>query len=105
MQMTELSSWLANPTKENYFMFLELKSLLSKVVKSDGNTDELVSRITLLYEKAKSLKIESSSAKKTIEQFLLDGRFALYGDTDTVGASYQDTYEKIAKMIGIEPTE
>jgi len=103
-QTAEFSSWLMNPSKKNHLMFLELRWLLSKVVKSNGNTDELVARIAKLYEIAKSLDTETSSAGKIIEQFLLDGHFALYGDMDNVGASYQDTYEKIARMIGIEPT-
>lgn len=48
--------------------------------------------------------MESSSAKKTIEKFLLDGRFALYGNISDIDDGYQETYENIAKMIGIEKT-
>ncbi len=43
------------------------------------------------------MNIEGASAKKTIEQFLLDGRFALYGGA--TNARYQDIYEAIAQMI------
>lgn len=97
--------WLTNPTKKNYFMLLELKYLLAQVVKSsDSKTDEMIARIGTIYENAKTLQMESSTAKKTIEQFLLDGRFALYGNGNGIGSDYANTYEKIAQMIGIEPT-
>jgi len=108
---SESSDWLYNPSKKNFFMLLELKQLLSEVVKSEDGSDSLVKRIAVLYSTAKDLHLgtEASkntlSAKETIEKFLLDGRFALYGNVADVGKGYQDTYEKIAKMIGIEPTQ
>lgn len=107
---TEDSGWLKNPSKKNFFMLLELRQLLSEVVKTDGGSTSLVRRIATLYESAKDLNIDqfsewTQSAKETIETFLLDGRFALYGDVGDVGKGYQETYESIAKMIGIEPTE
>lgn len=108
---TESSDWLYNPSKKNFFMLLELKQLLSEVVKTEDGSDSLVKRISTLYSTAKNLNLGTEpsqntlSAKETIEKFLLDGRFALYGNVGGVGKGYQDTYEKIAKMIGIEPTQ
>ncbi len=46
--------------------------------------------------------MESSTAKQTIEQFLLDGRFAVFGGV--AGPKYQDIYDAIAQMIGVEAT-
>lgn len=96
------SNWLMNPAKKNHLMLMELKYLLSQVVRSKSSATNIVPRIGEIYENAKALKMESSTAKKAIEKFLLDGRFALYGNTSDIGGGYQDTYEKIAKLIGIE---
>ncbi len=99
---TVASDWLFNPSKKNHIMLLELKDLLSQVIRSKTDKKAIVRRIWEIYQNAKELKLESSSAKKTIEKFLLDGRFALYGNISDIDAGYQETYENIAKMIGIE---
>ena len=101
---TQASEWMLNPAKRNHLMLLELKSLLSHIVTLKGTSKSNVDRIAEIYRDAKSLKMESSTAKKTIEQFLLDGRFALYGNISEVGKGYQENYEKIAQMIGITPS-
>ncbi len=98
------SGWMINPSKRNHLMLLELKTLLSQIVNMKTSSRAIVERVAELYTNAKSLKLESSTAKKTIEQFLLDGRFALYGNISDVGKGYQENYEDIAKMIGITPT-
>ena len=103
------SNWLRNPSKKNHLMLLELKYLLSQILRtkersSDGQ-DVNIRRIGEIYKNALTLKMESSTAKKTIEQFLLDGRFALYGNTTGIGQWYQETYMDIARIIGIEPAE
>jgi hypothetical protein len=103
------SNWLKNPSKKNHLMLLELKYLLSQILrtkeKSTDGQDVNIRRIGEIYKNALSLKMESSTAKKTIEQFLLDGRFALYGNTTGMGQWYQETYMEIARIIGIEPAE
>ena len=63
----------------------------------------MIEKIGTLYKQASSLNLRDSSAKALVEQFLLDGRFALYGGTSN--AKYQQTYEDIAKIIGIERTD
>ena len=101
---TVASDWLINPSKKNHIMLLELKGLLSQVIRTKKDKKTIVNRIWEIYQNAKALKMESSSAKKTIEKFLLDGRFALYGNISDIDDGYQETYENIAKMIGIEKT-
>lgn len=96
------STWLINPSKRNHNMLLELSSLLSKAVNANSDPDALVAKIWRLYEQAKGLNIADSTAKILVEQFLLDGRFALYAGV--ANSKYQSTYESIAKIIGIEPT-
>lgn len=94
------SSLLYNPSKKNHQMLLELSGLLSQAVDPNANLSDLVGKIGTIYNNAKGLNLEGATAKKTIEQFLLDGRFALYsGSTKT---RYQEIYESIAKLIGIQ---
>ncbi len=94
------SVWLLNPAKINHQMLLELSGLLSQVVDAKGNMNDLVAKIGNIYNVTKDMNLEWPSAKKTIEQFLLDGRFALYGGA--TNTQYQEIYESIAKMIGIQ---
>ncbi len=103
-QAVQYSEWVMNPSKRNHLMLLELKGLLSQLVRGKKSTASVVRRVGEIYNSAKSLKIEWSTAKKTIEQFLLDGRFALYGDLNNIGLWYQENYEAIARIIGITPT-
>ena len=98
----EQSTWLLNPSKKNHNLLLELSALLSKAVNSNTDPEILVPKIGRLYNQAKWLNIEQSTAKTLVEQFLLDGRFALYAGVSN--SKYQYTYESIAKIIGIEPT-
>ena len=81
-------------------MLLELSGLLSQIVDAKWNLESLVSKIGNIYNVTKNINLEGPSAKKTIEQFLLDGRFALYGGA--TNTQYQEIYESIAKMIGIQ---
>ncbi len=97
-----VSPFLLNPSKQNHNMLTQLSALLSRAVDPSANSDNLVINIGKLYEEAKKLNIEDGTAKMVVEQFLLDGRFALYGWV--ANSRYQEIYESIAKMIGIEPT-
>ena len=98
----DVSSLQINPTKNDYSKLTELKFLLSRAVDSAGASTDLVKKIWRAYNEAKDLKISNSNARSIVEQFLLDGRFALYGGI--VNSRYQETYESIAQIIGIQPT-
>jgi hypothetical protein len=93
----EQSKLLLNPSKKDHIRLLELSSLLAKAVDPAGTSSDLVSKIGRAYNDTKDLKLSSSSAKSLVEQFLLDGRFALYGGV--ANSKYQDTYEAIAEII------
>jgi hypothetical protein len=67
-----------NPSKRDHTLLLELSNLLSCALQPNAGS-ELVKKIGKVYNDTKDLKISSSSAKSVVEQFLLDGRFALYG--------------------------
>lgn len=96
------NSLLINPSKKNHNMLVELSALLSRALSTWANSENLVTNIGRLYEQAKLLTIQDNTARTVVEQFLLDGRFALYGGL--ANSRYQWIYESIAKMIGIEPT-
>jgi hypothetical protein len=97
------SQWLLNPSKKNHNMLVELSFLLSKALDSNTNSDTIIGKIGTLYKQASNLNIRDSTAKSLVEQFLLDGRFAQYGGS--VSPKYQETYESIARIIGIERTD
>ena len=99
----DVSKWLLNPSKKNHNMLLELSSLLARALDNNAVSDDIIGKIGVLYKQASTLNIKDSSAKSLVEQFLLDGRFALYGGT--ANSKYQQTYEQIAKMIGIERSD
>lgn len=98
---TSQSTWLINPSKKNHNMLLRLSELLTQVI-SQQDTQKQITEISKIYNQAKNLKLKDATAKWLVEQFLLDGRFAVYGWAAT--DKYQDTYEEIAKMIGIHAT-
>lgn len=99
---TTESSWLINPSKKNHNMLLRLSELLTQVI-SQQDTQKQITEISKIYNQAKNLKLKDATAKWLVEQFLLDGRFAVYGGV--ANNKYQDTYEEIARMIGIHATD
>ncbi len=96
------SSLLINPSKRDHTRLLELSSLLAKAVDPTGASTDLVKKIGRAYNDTKDLKLTTSSAKSLVEQFLLDGRFALYWGV--ANSKYQETYESIAEIIWIRQT-
>lgn len=98
----DTSSLLINPSKKDNAKLRELQSLLARAVDTAGASSDLVKQIGKTYMDAKDLKMTNSNAKSIVEQFLLDGRFALYGGI--ANSNYQETYESIAQIIGIQKT-
>jgi hypothetical protein len=97
------SPWLMNPSKKNHNMLVELSFLLSKALDNNSNSEAIIGKIGTLYKQASLLNLRDATAKSLVEQFLLDGRFAQYGGS--VSPKYQETYENIARIIGIERTD
>lgn len=95
------NAWLLNPSKKNHNMLLQLSYSLSRVISSSASdTSGEAKKISAMYKEASGLKLKSATAKTLIEEFLLDGRYALYaGDADK---KLQDAYEEIATLIGVQ---
>lgn len=92
------SSWLINPSKKNHNMLLRLSELLTQVIGQQDSKNQ-IAEISKIYDQAKKLNLKDATAKWLVEQFLLDWRFAVYGGV--ANSKYQDSYEEIARMIGI----
>jgi hypothetical protein len=93
--------WLKNPSKVNHFLLLDLKATLSQWLQSQTNIDTFTQKIQSIREKAETLAI-GNSVEKTFQQFLTDGRFALFGTS--VSANYEKIYKDVALIVGIAPS-
>lgn len=100
---TDESKWLFNPSKKNHNLLIELSTLLASVIDSRADNTEKIEKIAELYNKTKTLNLKESTARSLVEQFLLDGRFAQYSGNSRQW--YQQLYEEIARLIGIERTD
>lgn len=98
-QSSTESSWLFNPSKKNHDMLFRLSELLSRVM-TQKDSEKQITEISKIYNEAKNLKIKDATAKWLVEQFLLDGRFEVYGWV--ANSKYQLFYEEIGELIGIK---
>lgn len=98
-QTSTESPWLMNPSKKNHNMLLKLSELLTQVI-SQQDSQKQITEIWKIYTQAKNLKLKDATAKGLVEQFLLDGRFAVYWGI--ANSKYQQNYEEIAELIGIK---
>ncbi|GAB0174988.1 MAG: hypothetical protein HHAS10_08670 [Candidatus Altimarinota bacterium] len=93
------SQWLLNPSKKDHNMLVRLSELLSHVI-TKKDSERQITEISKIYNEAKNLKLKDATAKGLVEQFLLDGRFEVYGGV--ANSKYQAFYEQIGELIGIK---
>lgn len=100
---TELDAWLYNPSKKNHFLLQELNGVLSDALRPSSTLDkaDFIARVTEIYNHSQSLAL-GNSVQLTLEQFLTDGRFALFGGT-TVNKDFPDIYKSVSEIVGIAP--
>jgi hypothetical protein len=96
--------WVVNPGKKNYYSVNQLKWLLAQTLRTDQQTDKkrLKEEIWKIYAESKNLSQENAT-RETLEQFLVDGRFALF--SGEVNSNFSEIYHIIADIIEITPKD
>lgn len=93
---------VANPSKNAYRLLGNLQIIFSKWVNGEISASEFKESVLSII--AETEKYESNnSAKKLVEQFLIDGRFALFTNEWENLAQYQALYTEAASILGIVP--
>lgn len=95
------NSWLLNPSKMNHFLLLQLKWALSQGLQFQTTFESFTKRVAEIRNKAEGLAI-GNSVNQTFEEFLTDGRFALF--STTVSPKYEKIYQEVASIVGIAPS-
>lgn len=103
-----------NPTKNMHIMLGELRMLFSKAVDENSkmSVGDFQKQLTTIIARAKEFGFDKQARDMT-EEFLIDGRFALFTDgikNFSEGAdgvkkmtNYQMLYESAARVLGIQP--
>lgn len=94
---------IQNPTKRMYRLLGELQTIFSQAVNSEIEVEEFRSKIENILEQTEEFELENT-AEKMIEQFLIDGRFALFMGNNDINAHYQKLYDEAANILQINPT-
>ncbi len=91
-----------NPTKRSHYLLLSLSSELTRIFSNSNiRIGTATKKIGEIYNSADKYNVKEP-VKAVLEQFITDGRFAIYGDK--VSSDFDTTYLDIASMIGITPT-
>lgn len=90
-----------NPTKNEHYLIRELQMLFSNVVGNELDPATFRTRIESIQSRAQLLGA-TDRVQKMIEQFLIDGRYALF--LDRKNSQIQEVYNEVAQMVGITPT-
>lgn len=96
------TSAIMNPSKQKSLLLGDLQTIFSNAVNEEITVEQFHSKTEKILQDTKELNLDNT-ARKMIEQFLIDGRFALY-NTDSVESHYQKLYEEAASILGINPT-
>lgn len=94
---------IMNPTKKMYRLLGELQIIFSQAINSEISVEEFRAKIQEILKKTEEFELENT-AKKMIEQFLIDGRFALFMSSNDANIHYQKLYDEAANILGITPT-
>jgi hypothetical protein len=95
----DLSSWVINPSKRNYFLFRELQKVLSDAIQFPTERDEFRKKIDSINTQAKSF-MAGNSITATLQQFLTDSRFMLFSSNGS-NKKYEEIYNQVAWVLWI----
>jgi hypothetical protein len=98
----DLSAWVKNPSKRNYFLFRELEKVLSDAIQFPTQKEEFSKKIRDIHIQAQSFMV-GNTINTTLEQFLTDSRFALFSANGS-NKKYEDIYNEVATILGINKT-
>lgn len=86
-----------------YRILGELQVIFSEAVNGEIEAEEFRKKIENILVQTEEFKLDNT-AKKMIEQFLIDSRFALFMGTSDTNARYQKLYDEAANILEINPT-
>lgn len=97
----DVNSLIYNPSKKNHYLLDDLRSILSRATQSQMDSTEFRNKIQKIYWESKSL-VKWNSVQSTLESFLTDTRFALFGKNPN--AKFADIYIETASILEITPS-
>ncbi len=100
--MKKSQSQVVNPTKKMFYLLGELQAILSRAVSAEMTSDEFHKELEQIYAISQNVAHENNNVQDVIEQFLIDGRFAIF--LDARNGQYQAIYNQVANILGIAPT-
>ncbi len=80
-----------------------MQIIFSQAINNEISVEEFRSRIDSILIQTEEFELENT-AKKMIEQFLIDGRFALFMGSNDANIHYQKLYDEAANILKITPT-
>lgn len=97
------SSEFQNPAKNAFRLLGNLQIIFSKWVNWEISSQEFRDSVTKIITETEKYE-SNNSAKKLLEQFLIDGRFALFATEWINLTQYQALYNEAANILWIVPT-
>ncbi|MBC7503980.1 hypothetical protein H7169_03335 [Candidatus Gracilibacteria bacterium] len=95
-----INSLIYNPNKKNYYLLDGLKSVLSRAVQSQMEPSDFRTRIEKIHAESQIL-VKGNSVQSTLESFLTDARFAIFGNVRNT--QFNAIYTETASILGITP--
>lgn len=97
------NSEIINPTKNMYRILGELQIIFSRAVNGELTSEEFQQKVVEIRSRAAEFELQDR-ADELLQQFLIDGRFALYANSGE-NSSYKKLYEEAALILGIVPED
>ena len=95
-----ISSLIYNPNKKNYYLLDWLRYVLSRAVQSQMEPADFRTRIEKIHTESEML-VNGNSVQSTLESFLTDARFAIFGNVRN--NQFDAIYTETASILGITP--
>ncbi len=97
----DTNTMIYNPSKKNHYLLDDLKSILSRATQSQMDSTDFRNKIQSIYSESQLL-VKGNSIQFTLESFLTDTRFSLFGKN--ANTKFNDIYIETASILGITPS-
>lgn len=98
--LEDTNTLIHNPSKKNYYLLDDLRSVLSRAVQSRMDPIDFRAKIEQIDTDSEKL-IKGNSVQMTLEAFLTDARFAIFGNV--ANSQFDTIYAETASILGITP--
>ncbi len=95
------NSMIYNPSKKNFYLLEELRSILSRTTQAQMDSKEFSRKIKNIYAESKLL-VNGNSVSTTLQWFLTDTRFVLFWKNPNT--KFGDIYIETANILEITPS-